>query len=72
VPQLKKGIQNLKPTTKTSSNCLLRPFQVSKAVFNISAFLLPLLGIFQVCFLTGLLNVFSGIILFRKKKMYHA
>jgi spermidine synthase len=38
----------------------------------LSAFLLPLLGIFQVCFLTGLLNVFSGIILFRKKKMYHA
>ena len=38
----------------------------------LSAFLLPLLGIFQVCFLTGLLNVFSGIILYGKKKMYHA
>jgi len=38
----------------------------------LSAFLLPLLGIFQVCFLTGLLNILSGIILYGKKKMYHA
>jgi len=38
----------------------------------LSAFLLPLLGIFEVCFLTGLLNIFSGIILYSKRKKYHA
>ena len=38
----------------------------------ISAFLLPLLGIFEACFLIGLLNVFSGIILYIKRKKYHA
>jgi len=36
----------------------------------LSAFLLPLLGIFEVCFLTGLINIFSGIILFAKRKKY--
>ncbi len=36
----------------------------------LSAFLLPLLGVFEVCFLTGLLNIFSGIILFVKRKNY--
>ncbi|NTW32084.1 MAG: fused MFS/spermidine synthase [Bacteroidetes bacterium] len=36
----------------------------------LSAFLLPLLGIFEVCFLTGLINIFSGIILFAKRKNY--
>lgn len=37
----------------------------------LSAFLLPLLGIFEVCFLIGLLNIFSGIILYSKRKKYH-
>jgi spermidine synthase len=37
----------------------------------LSAFLLPLLGIFEVCFLTGLLNIFSGIILYSKRNNYH-
>jgi len=36
----------------------------------LSAFLLPLLGIFEVCFLTGLLNILSGIVLFCKRKNY--
>jgi len=36
----------------------------------LSAFLLPLLGVFEVCFLTGLLNIFGGIILFIKRKNY--
>jgi len=37
----------------------------------LSAFLLPLLGIFEVCFLIGLLNIFSGIILYSKRNKYH-
>lgn len=36
----------------------------------LSTFLLPLLGIFEACFLTGLLNVLSGIFLFLKRKLY--
>ncbi len=36
----------------------------------LSAFLLPLLGIFEACFLIGIINIFSGIVLYRKKNNY--
>ena len=36
----------------------------------LSAFLLPLLGIFEACFLTGVLNILSGIVLYVKRKNY--
>jgi spermidine synthase len=36
----------------------------------LSTFLLPLLGIFEACILTGLLNVLSGVYLFFKRKIY--
>jgi len=36
----------------------------------LSTFLLPLLGIFEACILTGFLNVLSGVYLFLKRKLY--